>query len=83
MPLKHLSQMQLLYFHLTRSVIRKVNEIGMKVDYESNDSLQTVIHCLLLWLVPLADVTDAFLTLGDNLPEHDKMLELLSYFEQT
>lgn len=37
----------------------------------------------LLWLVLPADVTDAFLTLADNLPEHDKMLELLSYFEET
>jgi len=27
------------YFHLTQSVIQKVNEIGMKADCEKNDSL--------------------------------------------
>ena len=27
------------YFHLTQSIMRKVNEIGMKEDHESNDSL--------------------------------------------
>ena len=26
------------YFNLTQSVVRKVNEIGMKEDYEKNDS---------------------------------------------
>jgi len=27
------------YFHLTQSVMRKVNETGMKEDHERNDSL--------------------------------------------
>ena len=34
-------------------------------------------------MVPSADVTDAFLTLADSMPDHDKMPELLSYFEHT
>jgi len=34
------------YFHLTRSVMRKINEIGMKEDYEKNDSLRLALRCL-------------------------------------
>jgi len=32
---------------------------------------------------PSSDVVDAFLVLADNMPNHDKMPELLSYFEHT
>ena len=72
------------YFHLTQSVIRKVNDISMKVDYESNDSLCTAVRCLpALAMVPAADVVDAFLILADSMPDHEKMPELLAYFEHT
>jgi len=36
------------YFHLTQSVMRKVNEIGMKEDYEKNDSLRLTFAAYLL-----------------------------------
>ena len=46
--------------------------------------LRMAVRCLpALAMVPSADVTDAFLTLADNMPDHDKMPELLSYFEHT
>jgi len=72
------------YFHLVQSVVRKVNEIGMKGDYESDDDLRIAVRCLpALAMVPSSDVVDAFLVLADNMPNHDKMPELLSYFEHT
>jgi hypothetical protein len=50
----------------------KSNEIGVKVDYESNDSLPTAVRCLpALALVPPVDVIDAFLPLAESMPEHD------------
>ena len=49
------------YFHLTQSVMRKVNEIGMKEDYEKNDSLRLTFCCLpALATVLLSDVTEVF-----------------------
>ncbi|KII61414.1 hypothetical protein RF11_12829 [Thelohanellus kitauei] len=72
------------YFHLCQSVLRKVNELGMKVDYESNDNLRIAVRCLAaLAHVPLADVSEAFDLLAESMPRHEKMDELLSYFEHT
>jgi len=34
------------YFHLCQSVIRKVNEIGLKSVYETNDEVRTYVRCL-------------------------------------
>jgi len=48
--------------------MRKVNEIGMKEDYENNDSLRLALRCLpALAMVPLSDVTEVFLRLADNI----------------
>ncbi|CAK8689672.1 unnamed protein product [Clavelina lepadiformis] len=72
------------YFHLTQSVLRKVNEIGMKCDYESDNELRTAVRCLpALAMVPSSDVVESFLILADSMPDHEKMPELLSYFEHT
>lgn len=72
------------YFHLTQSVIRKVNEIGMKVDYQNDDALRTFVRCLpALAFVPINDVVEAFDLLAENMVQHDKMNELLSFFEHT
>jgi len=49
------------YFHLTQSVVRKVNEIVMKEDYEKNDNLRLALRCLLsLAMVPPSDVNEGF-----------------------
>jgi len=49
------------YFHLTQSVMRKVDEIGMKEDYGESDSLRLVLRCLpALTRVLSSDVTDVF-----------------------
>ena len=72
------------YFHLTQSILRKVNNIGMKSDYESDDNLRIAVRCLpALAMVPSTDVAEAFWILADYMPEHEKMPELLAYFEHT
>ena len=72
------------YFHLNQSVLRKVNELGMKSDYESDIALRGYVRCLAaLAHVPVDDVAEAFDLLTEQMPEHEKMNELLSYFEHT
>jgi len=70
--------------NVAQSVTRKVNESGMKEDYEKNNRLRLALRCLpALAVVPSPDVTEAFLILTDNMPGHEKMPELLAYFEHT
>ena len=70
------------YFHMTQSIVRKINEIGMKSEYESDDNLQIAMRCLLaLAMVPPTDVAEAFWILAEYMPEHEKMPELLACFE--
>lgn len=72
------------YFHLNQSVIRKVNELGMKTDYESDDAIRGAIRCLsALAHVPIDDVAESFDLLAESMPHHEKMNEMLSYFEHT
>jgi len=64
------------YFHLTQSVIRKVNQSVMKEDCEKNDSLRLAIRYLpALAMFPSSDVAEVFLILADNMPTHEKMQE--------
>jgi len=74
------------YFHLTQTIMWKVNGIGMKEDCEKNDSLGLALRCLTaLAMVPSSDVTEVFLILADNMPGRKKMPELLAFsvFEHT
>lgn len=72
------------YFHLTQSIQRKVQEVGMKVAYEQDDALRISVRCLAaLAFVPVRDVADAFDLVIESMPAHDHMNELLSYFEHT
>lgn len=72
------------YFHLCQSVLRKVQECGMKADYENNAELRTAVRCLpALAMVPPNDVEEAFDMVAEHKPDHEKTPELLSYFEHT
>jgi len=56
------------YFHLTQSVMQKVNENGMKEDYEKNDSVRLTLRCLpALAMAPSFDVTEVILMLADKI----------------
>ena len=72
------------HFHLTQSILRKVNKISKKSDHENDDNLQIALRCLpALAMDPSTDVTEVFWILADYMPEHEKMPELLAYFEHT
>jgi len=72
------------YFHLCQSLIRKVQEVGMKSAYESDSAICSMIRCLpALAFVPLADIEVCFEALCDAMPPHEHMDEILSYFEHT
>jgi hypothetical protein len=72
------------YFHLNQAVLRKVNELGMKASYESDDDIRGMVRCLpALAHVPVDSVEEAFELLAESMPEHEHMNELVSYFEHT
>lgn len=73
------------YFHLSQSVLRKVNEVGLKGDYEADDTIRGFIRCLVaISHIPVDDVEGLF----DDLVEHDmpqteKVEDVVTYFERT
>lgn len=73
------------YFHLCQSILRKVNEIGLKTDYENDDNVRQYIRCLpALAFVPPEDVDEAFDILADSMPQDVHHLdELTTFFEHT
>lgn len=57
------------YFHLNQSVLRKVNDLGMKTAYESDDVLRNSIRCLsALAHVPVDDIGKSFELLVEKMP---------------
>ena len=72
------------YFHLCQAVIRKVQEVGLKSDYEADDVIRGFIRCLpALSHVPADDVITAFETLVDEMPSNEKVNDVVTYFEHT
>jgi hypothetical protein len=73
------------YFHLCQSLIRKVNEVGLKVVYANDNAVREYIRCLpALAFVPVEDVIEAFEVLADTMPEAvDDVAEVTSFFEHT
>jgi len=48
-------------FRLYQIVIRKVNDIGLKTEYETNDEVRSYVRCLpALAFIPPDDVMKAF-----------------------
>lgn len=79
-----LAQVSGCYFHLTQSVLRKVNEVGLKVDYETRDDVRGTIRCLAaLSHVPPDDVAAAFDLLSDEMPQVEHLDEVYTYFKHT
>lgn len=73
------------YFHLCQSILRKVNEIGLKAEYETNNEVRCYVRCLsALAFIPPDDVKEAFEILMDTMPmDIDHLEELTSFFELT
>ena len=79
------------YFHLCQSVLRKVNEIGMKREYENNPDMRSFIRCFpALAFVPTDDVSAAYDRLVETAVHHSLTPNLhqqvgtfLNFFENT
>lgn len=73
------------YFHLCQSITKKVNEIGLKTEYENNNEVRGYVRCLpALAFVPPEDVLEAFELLAESMPENiDHVDELTTFFEHT
>jgi len=73
------------YFHLWQSVIHKVNEIGLKTEYKTNNKVCSYVRCLpALAFVPPDNVEEAFKLLAESqLITVDHLDELTSFFEIT
>ena len=73
------------YFHLAQSVLRKVNEVGLKVDYETSEDVRIPVRCLsALSHIPVEDVPAAFDLLAESMPQVAHVDEqVVTYFEHT
>ena len=72
------------YFHLCQSLIRKVNTVGLKNEYESNIDIKLRLKSLCaLAFVPDTDVKNVFDILAATFPDEDRYNEILTYFLST
>jgi len=73
------------YFHLCQSVLRKVNDVGLKVQYEMDNEVRRFIRCFpALAFVPPENVLEGFEILVETMPQgFDHLDELVTYFEHT
>ena len=66
------------YFHLAQSILRKVNEVGLKREYETRDNIRIAVRCLAaLSHVPVDDVPEAFDKLAESMPDAGRSRDLL------
>ena len=73
------------YFHFNQRVIRKVNDVGLKTQYENDNTIRGYVRCLpALAFVPPQDVLEAFDLITDTMPQDvDPLNELTTFFEHT
>ena len=71
-------------FHLSQSVLRKVGELGLKVQCENNpDVIMAVKSLTALSFVPENEVLEKFQDLVDSFPDLERVEELIAYFKVT
>jgi hypothetical protein len=72
------------YFHLAQSILRKVNDVGLKAEYETRDDIRIPVRCLAaLSHIPADDIPEAFDLLAESMPQVDRMDEIITYFEHS
>ena len=72
------------FFHLNQSVIRKVNELGLKRRYETENDFAMLIKSLpALAFVPVDEVEEIFEESGATFPDEAESNALIAYFEST
>ncbi|XP_077119382.1 TIMELESS-interacting protein isoform X1 [Ranitomeya variabilis] len=72
------------YFHLCQSLIRKIKNVGLKTEYESNINIKITLKSLAaLAFVPIEDVRCVFDKLAATFPDEECHNEVLTYFFST
>lgn len=72
------------FFHLSQSIIRKVQELGLKRRYETDIDFSILVKSLsALAFVPVADVPDLFAELTEEFPDEPECNDLINYFQAT
>ncbi|KAM4042556.1 uncharacterized protein ACNLHF_013173 isoform 2-T7 [Anomaloglossus baeobatrachus] len=72
------------YFHLCQSLIRKIKNVGLKTEYESNINIKFTLKSLAaLAFVPIEDVRCVFDKLAATFPDEECYNEVLTYFFST
>lgn len=70
------------YFHLSQSILRKVNEVGLKAVYETDNNVREFVRSVAaLAHVPVSDVPDAFDQLTETAPNVPHLDEVRTYFK--
>ena len=74
------------FYHLTQSTWRKVQELGLSLDYKEDKDIKLFCGMLDgLAFLPLDKVTEGMLVIRNCIPikSHDKLQELVDYFDTT
>ncbi|XP_069618197.1 uncharacterized protein [Ranitomeya imitator] len=72
------------YFLLCQGLIRKIKNVGLKTEYESNISIKMTLKSLAaLAFVPIEDVRCVFDKLAATFPDEECYNEVLTYFFST
>ncbi|XP_065665576.1 uncharacterized protein LOC136087001 [Hydra vulgaris] len=72
------------FFHFYKSIIRKVEGLGLKRKFETNEEIKILVKSLAsLSFVPLTEINERFEELAPIFPDNSPTNDLLSYFETT
>ena len=72
------------YFHLCQSLIRKISNVGLKTEFETDINIKLKLkYIAALTFVPVHDVRSVFDELAATFPDEDSYNEVLTYFFST
>lgn len=72
------------YFHLCQSLVRKVNSVELKAEFQSDIEMRLKLKSLAaLTFVPVDDVRNVFAQLAATFPNAESYNEILTYFFST
>ena len=72
------------YFHLCQSLLRKVNSVGLKREFETDIDIKLKLKSLdALSFVPIPGVRSSFDKIAETFPNDEKFDDVLTYFFST
>ena len=72
------------YFHLTQNLVKKINQVGLKSQFQSDLTLKLMLKSFAaLSFVPESDVKTVFVELANSFPDDSEYSDLITYFQYT